>query len=486
MVNELILELLTVATAHRGLLVPSRSNPRGGIKAPLMFWAEFLQNLYLSLILWEKSKPPKKEPEPGCSGIRRREAWRQETAERWSGEMHVCLVSGDTRLQHFVSEIVGSGLSSLAPGEALVEADFYVFDFQPAYIMPRLDGPNFGNHLFLVDPKDLPAFGQQISGTPGCILLKPFARRTFEAFLDSFRQSWEARFNRQQAERFRSERDELLQHLLQANLSLQEYDQERTRFLARALHDFRTPLMSLRGICGLLLEGEVGPLNDQQKELLQRIENSSARLARLSSGMFELSIEGRVQRSLRFEPGDIESCIRGALHEVSAFVREKQLLVDSHATEPPKTMYMESQRIEQLLINLLENACKFTPRGGKIEVLGYSVCWNLHDSSPKSASGLPNAYRIDVRDSGPGIEPHMLEAIFEQYTPAVGFADRSGGGLGLAICKLAAEGHKGRVWATSSREGAVFSVVLPFDPRPAEGRLAHMSTESRQRSARAV
>jgi signal transduction histidine kinase len=400
--------------------------------------------------------------------------------------MHVCLVSGDQKLRHFVSEIVGNGFFSIAPGEPLVEADFYIFDFQPSSIVPRFSGPNFGNHLFLVDPRDLPAFGSQISGTPGCILLKPFARRAFEAFLDSFRQSWEAKYNRQQAERFRSERDELLQHLLQANLSLQEYDQERTRFLARALHDFRTPLMSLRGICGLLLEGQVGPLNQQQRELLERVENSSARLARLSSGMFELSVEGRVQRSLQFEPGAIESCIQQALNEVSAFVHEKQLIVDSHAAPPPKTMFMESQRIEQLLINLLENACRFTPRGGKIEVRGYSVCWDFHHLTPKSSTGFPNGYRIDVRDSGPGIEPGMLDAIFEQYTPAVGPADRSGGGLGLAICKLAADAHKGRVWAASSKEGAVFSLVLPFDPRLAEGRVARVSAESRSRSARAV
>jgi signal transduction histidine kinase len=400
--------------------------------------------------------------------------------------MQVCLVSSDQKLRHFVSEIVGSGFSSLTPGEELAEADFYIFDFQPSSIVPCFDESNSGNHLFLVDPKDLAAFGRQIDGKPGCILLKPFARRAFEAFLDSFQRTWEARSDRQEADRFRSERDELLQHLLQANLSLQEYDQERTRFLARALHDLRTPLMSLRGICGLLLEGGVGPLNEQQRDLLQRVENSSARMARLSTGMFELSIEGRVQRTLQFEPGDIETCVRHALQEVSAFVHEKQLLVASHVTPPPKTMYMESQRIEQLLINLLENACRFTPRGGKIDVHGYAVSWDFRNATPRSSAGFPNGYRIDIRDSGPGIESSMLEAIFEQYTPAAGPADRSGGGLGLAICKLAAEAHRGRVWATSSKEGAVFSLVVPLDPRHAEGRVTHMTAEPRPRSARAV
>ena len=400
--------------------------------------------------------------------------------------MQVCLVSIDQGLRHFVSEIVGPGFFSLAPGEELTEADLYVYDFQPSSIAPSFAEMNAGNHLFLVDPKDLSAFGEKIDGKPGCMLLKPFARRAFEAFLGSFRQAWEARSNCQRAERFRSERDELLQHLLQANLCLQEYDQERTRFLARALHDLRTPLMSLRGICGLLLEGVVGPLNAQQRELLQRVENSSARMARLSTGMFEFSVEGRVQRTLQFEPGDIETCVRHALQEVSTFVQEKQLFVESQIAPPPKTMFMESHRIEQLLINLLENACRFTPRSGRIDVQGYSVCWDFDHAVLDSSEGLPNAYRIDVRDSGPGIEPSMLEAIFEQYTPAIRPADRSGGGLGLAICKLAADAHQGRIWASSTKEGAVFSLVLPFDPRHAVARPARMSAEPAPRAAHAV
>ena len=244
--------------------------------------------------------------------------------------------------------------------------------------------------------------------------------------------------------------------------------------------------MSLRGICGLLLEGDIGPLNAQQRELLERVEHSSARLARLSTGMFELSIEGRVQRTPQFEPGDIESCVRHALQEVGTFVKEKQLLVVSHVNPAQNTMFMESQRIEQLLINLLENACRFTPRKGKIDVQGYPVSWDFQYATHKSSGVFPNGYRIDIRDSGPGIEPGMLKAIFEQYTPAVGPADRSGGGLGLAICKLATEAHNGQIWATASKEGALFSVVLPFDPGHAEGRLAHLSAEHPPRAARAV
>ncbi len=399
--------------------------------------------------------------------------------------MQVCLVSSDRKLRDFLSGVVGSGFSSLAPSDTKAEADFYIFDFEPAVGLPPFSEPGSWNHLFVVDPKDLHGFGEQVQGKPVSMLLKPVTRPAFEAFLNSFRQRWESRTRQNQAERLRADRDELLQHLLEANLKLQEYDQERTQFLARALHDLRTPLMSIRGICGLLLEGEAGSLNPQQRELLQRMQNSSGRLARLSSGMFELSVEGRVQRTLQLEPGNIEKCVHNAMQEVGALLQEKQLRIVSRVTPPPKTMFMEPQQIEQLLINLLENACRFTPRFGKIDIHGYPGCWDFECSNPRSSGGFPNGYRIDIKDSGPGIAPDMLEAIFEQYTSSTSANDRSGGGLGLAICRLAASAHRGRVWATSSQSGAVFSLLLPLDPRIADERLRPLSVEGRPRTAQA-
>jgi signal transduction histidine kinase len=398
--------------------------------------------------------------------------------------MQVCLVSGDLKLRGFLGEIAGSGSFSLLSAEKAAEADFYIFDFDPAVGVSPIAEPGAWNQLFVVDPKDLPAFGRQIRHAPVCMLLKPVTRPAFEAFLTSFRERWSARSRQKAADQFRSDRDELFQHLLQANLKLQEYDQERTHFLARALHDLRTPLMSLRGLCGLLLEGKAGPLNPQQRELLQRMESSSGRLARLSSGMFELSIEGRVDRPLRLEAGNIESCVHNAVQEVGAFLQEKQITIRSKVVPPPKAMFMESQQIEQLLINLLENACRFTPRLGKIEIQGYPQCWDFDRSIAKSSAGFPNSYRIDVKDSGPGIEPAMVDAIFEQYT-SIAANDRSGGGLGLAICKIAATAHRGRIWATSSKEGAIFSVLLPLDPRIADERVRRFSVESRPRTVQA-
>jgi signal transduction histidine kinase len=389
----------------------------------------------------------------------------------------------DEGLRDFVSEVVGSEF--LNGGDAATATELCVIDFDPVAGPPPFAELWSRDYLFLVDPRDLTAFSQQTQGKPVCMLLKPVARPAFEEFLENYRRRRSGASD-QQAEAFRSDRDELLQHLLEASLKLQQHDQEKINFLARAIHDMRTPLTSLRGICGLLLEGGVGPLNPQQRELLQRMKSSAGRLGRTSSGMFELGVQGRVHRALQLEPGDIEACVNRAFEEVCAPLEEKQLQVTSRIAAPKAAMYMESQQIEQLLINLLENACRFTPRQGTIDIHGYTVAWDFEHSTPKSSAEVHNAYRIDLKDSGPSIAPSMLEAIFEQHTSIAGGEDRSGGGLSLAICKLAVTAHGGRIWATSASDGATFSVVLPFDPRETIACPHRLAAEDRPRSAQAV
>lgn len=400
--------------------------------------------------------------------------------------MLVCLVSSDSCLFDFVKDVVGPGFSSSQPGSTPPAADLYLWDFNPDSELPKIANVDGSNHLFLVDRQDLPKFGEFVQDASVSMLLKPLNRPTFEAFLGTHRQHWRSKFQHHDTQALRSDRDQLLQHLLQANLKLQEYDQERTNFLARALHDLRAPLTALQGFCGLLLEGQVGAINSRQEDLLRIMYNSTRRLARLSSGMFELSVHGRVRRSLQLEPADIESCVNQALNEVSATAQEKKLRLISRLDPPKTTIFAETQQIEQLLINLLENACKFTPRAGEIEVRGYSVYWDPKQPKLQDATAFPNAYRIDIKDSGPGIDPGYIESIFEQYTSYGGASDRSGGGLGLAIAKLIVSAHGGRIWATSSSQGATLSMILPFEPGGAGGRPSPMNETRTHHKARAV
>jgi len=369
-------------------------------------------------------------------------------------------------------------LVPVSPDGGWKEADLYIWDFHPNVPLPERLHWNPLRHLFLVDRNDL-AFFQECTGTrDGNVLLKPVSRATLTTFLVS------ALSNRA-ANSFRADRDEILQCLIQTNLKLQEYDQDRTKFLARAVHDFRAPLTALSGYCGLLLSESVGELNENQAEILRRMLHSATRLSRMASAMFELSVGRHVKRRPNLQPGEIRDCLEQALHEIAPFADEKSILITSDLAPCGSDLYFEPCQIEQVFMNILDNACKFTPRGSDIEIRGYPYFWERrHAVAAVTAASdrrrrsfhEPNSYRIDISDGGSPIPEEHLERIFEEYTSYSGGRDRSGGGLGLAICKMIVTQHEGRIWAENRESGPVLSFVLPMRPVEAVYASAGMKT----------
>ncbi len=329
-------------------------------------------------------------------------------------------------------------------------------------------------HLFLVSPKDLDEFRRAMPLSDGSVLLKPVTRAVLQAFLGSIVSS-------PLHNSLRAQRDELLGCLLEANLKLQEYDRRRTNFLARAVHEFRVPLTALTGFCGLLSAGELGELNPNQLDALHRMQHSLSRMTRMTTAMFELSIAGQAggQEAPRphLEKGNLAEIVDQAIKLMRPLAEEKSLrLISGNLLPADLPLFFESEQIEQVLVNLLDNACKASPRQGSIEICGYPYFWerrfltgnrnpggarNFNDRRSRQIPA-PNSYRIDVRDQGPGVHPEHIQSIFEEYTSYFGPNDRSGGGLGLAICRLIVERHNGRIWAASEPSGAVFSFVLPY------------------------
>jgi signal transduction histidine kinase len=370
------------------------------------------------------------------------------------GKMLTCLISNDEKLRTLMYEIVGPNFCASPPDEEPPAADVYLWDIETGFNWPEASTFNRGMHLFVVDRQQVSAVAERLGSHAACILLKPASRATLEACLGNA-----------DVQALLADRDALLQHAFRVNLKLQEYDQDRTNFLARALHDLRSPLAAFHGYCGLLADGELGDNNAQQTELLQRMRGSTKRMIRLVEDMFELAIAGRVERKLHLEQGDIEECLNQSLHDISPLLQEKQISIAAQLEPPEQVMFMESQQIEQLLVNLLDNARRFTPRQGTIAIRGYSVHWDPLQPELGDPALAANAYRLDIRDSGPGIDASMLHSLFEEYTSYSGPNDRSGGGLGLAICKLIVNAHGGKIWAASSTDGALFCVILPFEPR---------------------
>jgi two-component system sensor histidine kinase ResE len=214
-----------------------------------------------------------------------------------------------------------------------------------------------------------------------------------------------------------------------------------------------------------------GALNEDQKEVIRRMHHSTKRLSRLANAMFELSVGKQITRMPDLQAADIRACIEQATHEIRLLAdsREISIAVDLAPGAPP--LHFEPGKIEQVLINILDNACKFTGRQGEIELRGYPFFWERREPRSIFAFGEEhrsrvsreaNSYRIDVRNSGSPIPKEQLKGIFEEYTSYGGSRDRSGAGLGLAICAMILRQHNGRIWAENTDAGPLFAFVLPF------------------------
>ena len=370
--------------------------------------------------------------------------------------------------------------ADMAPGDGLC-----IWDFDPRET-PIPEDPELSRshrHWFLLHPQDLTALQAAVGAADLNVLLKPVSRAALRALLRAASAA-----NQQNSDStglagiLRDERDELLQFLIQANLKLQENDRERNNFLARSVHDFRAPLTAISGYCGLLLEEELGPLTPEQRRVLERMLHSTTRLTRISNGMFQLSVPQGGGPRLNLERADLRDCLDQALHEVALILQDKRITIAAEIECVPDGLFFEKSQIEQTLVNLLDNACKFTPRDGTIEIRGYPFFWErrtghaaargqVRERRARQVDGF-NSFRIDMRDSGPGIPAGHVDRIFEEYTSYGGGLDRSGGGLGLAICRMILHRHQGHIWAESTHSGTVFSFVLPLQPteeRPSDG-----------------
>lgn len=391
--------------------------------------------------------------------------------------MNVLLLSGDNKVQQFCRDVLEECLPEnceIQFGTSFREVpqpDLTIWDYTPEVTLPASMAGVERETILLVHRKQLSLLRDAFPLQSTSILLKPVNHAILRIFIEhaiARQESPAVPVSNTKEQRLENERDRLFQLLLRANLNLQKYDQDRTNFLARTVHDFRAPLTALQGYCGLLLEQGVGPLNVDQVELLRGMHRSTKRLSALATALLDLSANHHRERRPDMQRIDLEKSIEQAIHEISPFASERHIEIRTELQTPPGSVQFDPSQIEQVLVNLLENACKFTPKHGLIEVLGYPVSWDRSGGRSKDPAAMTaaawqqsNAYRVDIRDSGPGIIPEHFDEIFEEYTSYSGGRDRSGGGLGLAICKMILDSHNGWIWADSKSQGATFSFVVP-------------------------
>lgn len=232
--------------------------------------------------------------------------------------------------------------------------------------------------------------------------------------------------------------------------ALEQADRLRSKFLSHVSHELKTPLTSIKGFLQNLLDGLTGPLNDKQRRYLSRMLDNSDRLIRMIEDLLDrTSFEaGRVE--LVPVEVDVESCILDAIEQLRPLAGVKRQRLDVCYPAGFLTAWADRDRVIQVIVNLVQNAIKYTPNDGLITVA--------------AESAGPRMARIVVRDTGPGIPAECLEKIFDPFF-RVQQGQRSGPkglGLGLSIVKTLVELQGGEVAARNHPEGgAEMSFTLP-------------------------
>jgi signal transduction histidine kinase len=218
-------------------------------------------------------------------------------------------------------------------------------------------------------------------------------------------------------------------------------------FLASISHQLLTPITSIKAAADLLTASlaKGGKASDS---LIGSIARNTQRLQSLVEELLDLARLNRGEASLSREPWDLKTIVResAAAIEPLAGGKEQALRVETPPSSCP--VLADRGRVEQALMNLLSNSCKFTPRYGHIKV-------TLQDKGRE--------YLVGVADDGPGIPPVEQRRIFERfYSNSRGPGEKTGAGLGLAIAKTVVELHGGRIWVKSQGgRGSTFFFTLP-------------------------
>lgn len=240
------------------------------------------------------------------------------------------------------------------------------------------------------------------------------------------------------------------EELSRANAQLQEHDRRRSTFLSVVSHELRTPMTAIRSFAENMLDGVTGPLTDVQRTYLTRIQHNVARLGRIIVQLLDWSRLDTRRIELRMEDVSIQQVATIAADSLQMVASEKNVSLAIEPIESLPIVRGDRDKLEQILWNLIGNAIKFTPPGGRIAV---EFC--------ESPAGF---VQTCVADSGCGIDSSHLANIFDEFSRVPSAMPTSQGAqLGLCITKTLVTMHQGEIWVESEAgTGSRFYFTLPI------------------------
>lgn len=293
--------------------------------------------------------------------------------------------------------------------------------------------------------------------------------------------------------------NEILKNLEKSAADLARLNKMKDSFLGLASHELKTPLTVIMGYAELISTDMAGKIDPTVLEMVQNISNAAVRLDNIVKDMVDVSMIDEKKLQLRLEDVNLNRLVEDSVTELSFFfsMRKQELILNFDETIP--LIKGDSLRLMQLLSNILGNAIKFTPDGGKIAILT-SVKYLLrskqsnaseHDQPHVNIGKERHMYvEVAISDTGIGIDREDQLRIFDKFyevgnieahsSSKVAFK-ASGAGLGLTIAKGIVEMHGGEIWVESQGHdnvrypGSVFHILLPLDPIVGDASLDYMN-----------
>lgn len=257
------------------------------------------------------------------------------------------------------------------------------------------------------------------------------------------------------ARRVEFEETDSIQWIVQDITERKELDALRDDMIAMIYHDIRSPLGNV--VSSLEMMGELMPVDETLTSMLNIARNSTARIQRLVNSLLDINRLESGHQIIDQNSIDPQALIRESIRDVLPAATGRQQSIENKVTTVLPLIWVDVDMIHRVFINLLENAIKFTPVAGQIQV----------------GAQTDGVYvKFWIRDNGPGISPADRERIFDKFIRLRGKNRTVGLGLGLAFCRLAVQGHGGEIWVESEPEkGSTFWITLPVAQKKTTGQL---------------
>ena len=261
----------------------------------------------------------------------------------------------------------------------------------------------------------------------------------------------------------------LYEEIKDTNIKLEKLERLKSEFISIVSHELRTPLTSINSALDIILKGTTGEINETMEKFLNLAKRNVTRLSAIIYDLLDLSKIEAGKMEFRFEKTNINLPIELVKNTLENLAKEQNITINMNLDNSLDLVYIDTQRMEQVLTNLVSNAIKFTRENGTIEITSSKISADEIRNNPffdNLPEYLSNEYvKIAVKDSGIGIAPEDWGKVFEQFKQIENSLSRKvgGSGLGLPIAKRLMEAHKGFIWLESElNKGSTFYLAIPI------------------------